>query len=405
MKNRKYTYKTAMPKAWRKKKRKKRHAIDALRHKKNTTKQFNRPIPSLYWKQKKWKQFKKPISAWKLLSILALSSLMMIILVIPSLVVVPFGDDHTNESSAKPANEANKKQPEAESDSAAEIAKDSAFTVAVKRADTEKVEDVSLEDYVAGVVASEMPAEFELEALKAQSLAARTFIVNHLLHQGTPDAEVTDTVQHQVYKSEADLQKQWGKDYNQKMDKVKKAVAATKGEILTYDNSPITPAFFSTSNGYTENSEDYWDNELPYLRSVKSGWDKNSPKFLEQQIFPINEVEEALNIQLPKNTKVPTELNRTESNRVEELKLADQTFSGRDVREKLNLRSSDFSIEQKNNHLIFTTKGFGHGVGMSQYGANGMAKEGKKYDDIVKYYYQDIEINKITETAPTLVAK
>src|SRR5690625_5933357 len=94
------------------------------------------------------------------------------------------------------------------------------------------------------------------------------------------------------------------------------------------------------------------------------------------------------------------EATRTKSERISELKLADHTFSGRDIREKLELQSSDFTIEQKDNHLIFTTKGFGHGIGMSQYGANGMAKEGKEYDDIVNYYYKDIEVNSITETAP-----
>ena len=189
------------------------------------------------------------------------------------------------------------------------------------------------------------------------------------------------------------------------MDKINKAVAATQGEIITHNDAPITPAFFSTSNGFTENSEDYWDNELPYLRSVKSDWDKDSPKYLDQQVFTISQIESVLGIDLPANSEIPIDATRTKSERISELKLADHTFSGRDIREKLQLQSSDFTIEQKDNHLIFTTKGFGHGIGMSQYGANGMAKEGKKYEDIVNYYYKDIEVNSITETAPTLVAK
>jgi stage II sporulation protein D len=251
-----------------------------------------------------------------------------------------------------------------------------------------------------------MPAEFEAEALKAQALTAITYIVNHLLHQDNPgDSEVTDTVQHQVYKSEQDLQKQWGKEFEPKMKKVKEAVAATSGQILTYKNAPITPAFFSTSNGYTENSEDYWDNELPYLRSVKSKWDEDSPKFADQATFPISQVEAALNVSLPHTGQIPVEVSRTDSNRVSKLEIGGQTFSGREIREKLELQSSDFSIKQKNNHLIFTTKGFGHGIGMSQYGANGMAKEGKNYEDIVKYYYKDVEVSTINETTPTLVAK
>lgn len=414
MKNRKYIHKTAMPKAWKKKKPKRYQAkypsVSDRKPSKNTSDQIDRPKMSPTLKQKKFDFRNKSSSKWRLPSILFLSSLIIIILIIPTLVVVPFDKDKDKE---KEAAATEKEKPEAESESKSEPestvelpAGDSQFSVAVMRSDTENVEDVSLETYVAGVVASEMPADFEVEALKAQALAARTYIVNHLLHQDNPEnSEVTDTVQHQVYNNEDDLQKQWGKDFEWKMDKVKEAVGATKGKILTYDNAPITPAFFSTSNGYTENSEDYWDNEMPYLRSVKSDWDEDSPKFLDQQVFPISQVAETLNVNLPTSGEIPIELNRTKSQRVSELTLADNTFSGRDVREKLQLQSSDFSIKQKNDHLIFTTKGFGHGIGMSQYGANGMAKEGKKYEDIVKYYYKDVEVSTITDTAPKLVAK
>lgn len=412
MKNRKYIHKTAMPKAWKKKKPKRyqtKYPFASNRmHSKSTSDQTNQPKVGPTSEQKKFHFRNKSSSTWKLPSIVFLSSLILIILIIPTLVVVPFNKDKEKEA-ATTENEKPESTAESESnpESTVELPTgDSQFSVAVMRSDTESVEDVSLEKYVAGVVASEMPADFELEALKAQALAARTYIVNHLLHQDNPESsDVTDTVQHQVYKGEEDLRKLWGKDFKWKMDKVNEAVAATQGKILTYDNEPITPAFFSTSNGYTENSEDYWDNEMPYLRSVKSSWDKNSPKFLDQEVFPISQVAETLNVDLPTSGKIPIEVDRTESKRVSELTLADNTFSGRDVREKLQLQSSDFSIKQKNDHLIFTTKGFGHGVGMSQYGANGMAKEGKKYEDIVQYYYKDIEVSSITETAPTLVAK
>src|SRR5699024_1249324 len=142
-----------------------------------------------------------------------------------------------------------------------------------------------------------------------------------------------------------------------------------------------TPSYFSTSNGFTENSEDYWENKIPYLRSVESPWDEQSPKFLDQQIFTIDDLATVLNVELPENTYIPMDVTRTESNRVKQFTLADHTFTGRDIREKLKLQSSDFSVKQKNNHLIFTTKGYGHGVGMSQYGANGMAKDGKSYKE------------------------
>src|SRR5690625_1279434 len=141
------------------------------------------------------------------------------------------------------------------------------------------------------------------------------------------------------------------------MEKISKAVTETASEILIYNDEPITPAFFSTSNGYTENSEDYWESELPYLRSVESKWDEKSPKYISQHTFTIDEIEKLLNISLQRNTSIPIEISRTDSNRIKTLKIADQQFSGRKVRELLNLPSNDFSIEQRNDHFIFTTKG------------------------------------------------
>lgn len=287
-----------------------------------------------------------------------------------------------------------------------EVPQDEAITVPVMRTETNKVETVPLEKYVIGVVASEMPAEFELEALKAQALAARTFVVNQLMNS-RDDEEVTvlDTVDHQVYNDENELRNIFGSDFHWKLEKVEQAVLETESEILTYEDRPITPAFFSTSNGYTENSEDYWESELPYLRSVTSKWDEQSPKFLSQHTFTIEEMETLLNITLQRDVSIPIELNRTESNRVKSFIIADNTFTGRQIRERLSLPSNDFSIEQRHDHFIFTTKGYGHGVGMSQYGADGMAKEGKSYKEIVSYYYKDVSISNLTDIAPLFAMK
>ncbi|MDC3411804.1 stage II sporulation protein D [Aquibacillus sp. 3ASR75-11] len=326
-------------------------------------------------------------------------SLFTVILVVPTLIVVPF--IQSNGELKASVNEGGEEPVVLDASS-------SPFSVSVFRTQTSEVEKVPLELYVTRVVASEMPADFELEALKAQALAARTYIVK-FLQQGTEDtvpegADVTDTVQYQVYKNETDLRKAWGEDYSWKMNKIKKAVVQTAGKIITYDGQPITPAFFSTSNGYTENSENYWSNKLPYLRSVASPWDKQSPKFEDQKTLPISKVEELLGVSIDPAAEAVAEIKRTESKRVDQITIGGKTFSGRDVREKLDLRSSDFTIKQKNNHLIFTTQGFGHGVGMSQYGANGMAKEGKNYKDIVKYYYNGIKIDEVTTAAPKLAA-
>jgi len=343
---------------------------------------------------------KRPSGAttlWKLPMVLFLAGLMVMILIIPTLIVIPYGDDDEREAMAV--------EQEAE-EIQTKTASASPFSVEVMRTNADEVEDVPLEQYVLGVVASEMPSEFEVEALKAQGLAARTYIINHLLYQdGKEDFDVTDGTEHQVYQSEEELRQSWGSDYEENIKKLTEAVASTEGEILTYEDTPITPAFFSTSNGYTENSEDYWENELPYLRSVESPWDEESPKFMDQKVFTIGEVEAALGVELANDQAIPVEVTRTGSERVSEMKLADHQFTGRETRDKLDLQSSDFEVEQNQDHMIFTTKGFGHGIGMSQYGANGMAKEGKDYEDIVNYYYQDIEISTVTETAPTLVAK
>lgn len=336
---------------------------------------------------------------WKHPSVFFVGLMFCVILIIPTLVVIPFSDQSKEDVKEQASKSGKAKETIAEID-------EPSLTVGVERSATNKIENVPLESYVKGVVASEMPVDFEIEALKAQSLAARTYIVNHLLIDGKSDKpKVTDTVQHQVYKNDEELRALWGQNYDNNMKKLDQAVASTQGEILTYQKKPITPAFFSTSNGKTENSEDYWENKLPYLRSVKSPWDKSSPKFSDQEILTSAQFTEALGVSAQAIDPSKMEIHRTDSGRVKELRVANQKFSGREVREKLGLSSSDFEIEQKQNHIVLKTKGYGHGVGMSQYGANGMAKEGKKYQDIVQYYYQDIEIRSVQEAAPALVVK
>lgn len=324
---------------------------------------------------------------WKRSSIILMSIFVVIILIIPSVIVIPFieageNKDLTPEQSQEPVT----------------VEEESPPVIKVFRTNANKVEKVPLEVYVARVVASEMPAEFELEALKAQALAARTFLVKHLLH-GSEDvpggADVLDTVDHQVYKSEEELRRIWGTDFSWKMSRINQAVNETKGEIITYKGEPITAAFFSTSNGYTENSEDYWQNSIPYLRSVQSPWDKQSPKFLNQKIVPLSDVENKLGVDFDQKPVV-SHLSRTESKRVEKVIIGGKSFTGREVREALGLHSSDFSIAKKDNYLIFTTRGYGHGVGMSQYGANGMALEGKNYKEIIEHYYQGAEVSDIS---------
>jgi stage II sporulation protein D len=268
--------------------------------------------------------------------------------------------------------------------------------VAVYRTTSKQMEKLPLETYVTGVVAAEMPADFEMEALKAQALTARTYIVRQITtgdRVGLPEgADTSDTEFHQVYKNNQDLQKLWGADYNWKIERVNEAVKATAGQILTYEGKPIEATFFSTSNGFTENSEDYWSNTFPYLRSVSSPWDKTSPKFSDQVILSINEFESKLGVKVANKTEVGKITERTAGKRVGKVAINGKILTGKEIREKLGLKSTDFSWTVKGDNIVINTKGYGHGVGMSQYGANGMATEGKNYQQIVKHYYQGVEI-------------
>lgn len=310
------------------------------------------------------------------------------IFAIPALIVLPFTDPKESEGVAVQA-----RAPAAK-------ATDPAVAVTVSRHETNKVQTLSLRDYLIGVVASEMPAEFQSEALKAQALAARTYIVKILLDKGERDNNdpiVSDTPTNQVFKSRTELKKAWGADYGWKIKKIEKAVDATAGQVLTYDGQLISPSFFSTSNGYTENAEDYWKYSYPYLKSVKSPWDLKSPKYKKTVALSVQAVEKALNIRLPKTDgPVGSVMKRTAGKRVASFKIGGKTFTGREIRESLNLRSTDFSMVRQGSEVLVTTKGYGHGVGMSQYGANGMAEEGKDYKAIVKYFYKGVAVSDVS---------
>ncbi|WP_209123342.1 stage II sporulation protein D [Alkalihalobacillus sp. BA299] len=282
-------------------------------------------------------------------------------------------------------------------------------SVSVYRAKESKIEEVQLEEYVMGVVASEMPAEFEIEALKAQALTARTYILKQMLEPSDfalPEgATVTDTVHHQVYKNQEQLKEEWGSDFEWRINRIREAVLSTQGQVLTFDGSPITAAFFSTSNGFTENSEDYWQNAYPYLRSVASPWDANSPRFTATTTFSVSEFQQKLEVQLPSDGSVGQIINRTDGKRVATVNINGKKLTGRDVREKLELDSSDFKWYRQGNQIVIETKGWGHGVGMSQYGANGMAKEGKSYQDIIEHYYQGVSVSPVDPYIGDLVVK
>ncbi|MGF6953317.1 stage II sporulation protein D [Neobacillus sp. B4I6] len=331
--------------------------------------------------------------------------LIALTLIIPAVLVLPFSDEHR--ASGKLGEDLTKTP--AKETKAVPTSSDPAVEVAVFRTSKSQIENVPLEDYLVGVVAAEMPTEFKEEALKAQALTARTYIVKRLLSKDTlgvpKGAQVTDTQIHQVYMNDDELRREWGMEYDAKRKKILNAVRATAGQILAYDGEPIDALFFSTSNGYTENSEDYWAGNIPYLRSVSSPWDKNSPKFNSQKVMTVHQFEARLGVKLGSGSTIGKIVDRTEGKRVGKVDFNGKVLSGRDIRDKLNLRSSDFAWKRKGDNIIISTKGFGHGVGMSQYGANGMAMEGKNYKEIVKHYYQGVEITSADQMLDTVTAK
>ncbi len=266
--------------------------------------------------------------------------------------------------------------------------------IRVYRDKTKKIDSLPLEDYVSHVLAGEMPVNFDIEALKAQAVAARTYAVRKMNLRKEKQYDVVDTVSDQVYLDDETLKKNWGKEYEEKINKIKSAVIQTKGQYLTYNDEIITAFFFSTSSGKTENSEEVFVKALPYLTSVDSSWDSISPVYHDSKTFTLKDFYNKLNLNYSP-TLVYKVTEKSEAGSVKQITINNKEFTGKEVRQKLNLRSTYFSITKKDTNITINTKGFGHGVGMSQYGAEAMAQNGKKYDEILKYYYQGVEIKKI----------
>lgn len=248
--------------------------------------------------------------------------------------------------------------------------------------------ELSLEEYILGVVAGEMPASFNMEALKAQAIASRTYAMYNVLKNNSVETTTSD----QVYLSLDEMQEKWGRDFSIYYNKIKDAVINTKNLVMKKDGQVFKSFYFSMSNGYTEDSMTVFK-EISST-SVASPWDNESlKKFKVTTEFTMEELKTKLNIE-NEITNIEI-LNIDDTNRVEKIKVNDKTFTGIEFRQLLNLRSTDFSIKKEDNMYFITTKGYGHGVGMSQYGANGMANEDYDYKEILNHYYQNIEITTI----------
>lgn len=249
--------------------------------------------------------------------------------------------------------------------------------------------NLNMTDYLIGVVSSEMPASFNLEALKAQSVLARTYA----LKAKQTGKKLTDTVSTQSYIDIDQMKNKWGKSFNTYYNKIKNAVENTNGEYLSYNGNYIEALYHSTNNGKTESSLDVFGNYYPYLISVSSEYDKNASSYLRTINMPLDTISNKLGLSL-NNDSVISILSYTDGGNIKEININGNNFSGKKVRELLGLRSADFDISISDNNANITTKGYGHGVGMSQYGANGMANAGYSYKDILSHYYPGTTLTK-----------
>jgi len=286
-----------------------------------------------------------------------------------------------------------------------DIKSEQGITLKVYNTNTNKVEVMDLEQYIMGVVVAEMPLKFNIEALKSQALAARTYTLVRIKKYGGkgcvdhPEADIcTNSAHCQAYKDPNGA----GKD----IDKLKQAVEETRGQVITYENKLIDAVFHSTSGGKTENSEEIWTNRVPYLRSVISEHEEGSPKLITQKEISADNFIESIKT-LDKSVKINKKnllkeikiLDRSDGGRITKIQIGDKIFKGENVKGALGLNSSNFSIRMSKNSVLFTVIGYGHGIGMSQYGADGMAANGAKYEEIIKHYYQGVEIARIGDLA------
>lgn len=269
-----------------------------------------------------------------------------------------------------------------------------------------RVIDLPLEEYVKGVVAAEMPAEFHPEALRAQAVAARTYAVNHMKVFGGegcrehPEADVcADPAAGQAWLSGADLRRKWGfLRFPRHWRKVSEAVEATRGLVIVYEQRPIDAVFHAASGGRTEDAEQVWGRPVPYLRSVSSPdlgnkYDATRSTFTLPEVASRTGVEAASLERLRRLGREPLAvLDRTPSGRAALVRVGDREMTGREFRQALGLNSALFSLRLAGDRVEVTSSGYGHGVGMSQYGAQALALQGKSFDAILRHYYAGVEI-------------
>lgn len=273
--------------------------------------------------------------------------------------------------------------------------------IAVWNHKTETLEHLPLGEYLTGVVAAEMPANFHLEALKVQAIVARTYTIAKLRANGGggcalhPEADIcTDSTHCQAWIAKEEAVAKW--PFFQQRSywrKILRAVAETEAQVVTYQGNLIDAVYHSTCGGTTENSEDVWTNAIPYLRSVQCGFCSASPHQSDTITFSAASVAEKLGVPL-EELKISV-LSSTACGRIIQVSTGQETIRGLEFRQRLGLRSSRISWLREETSYTFTSVGYGHGVGLCQYGADGMAKQGYKAQEIIQKYYTGVQLVRV----------
>ena len=273
-------------------------------------------------------------------------------------------------------------------------------TISVFRTVSNKTESIPMLEYVCGSVAAEMPLAYHEEAIKAQAVACHT---NALRQKSISKAQdkshiSDDTTVHQGYIDKAQRKEKWGEDFEKYENKLQKAVKEVENEALYYKDDLCVAAFCAISNGKTENAESLWNTPIPYLTTVESEGDALSPRYLSTLSFSKDEFNEiAIKIKALENpaddlTDVIKITKKSSAGTVLKAEINGKEFTGEEIRKAFSLRSPTFKIETTNNTVTFTVYGYGHGIGMSQYGANYLAENGYSYQEILKHYYTGAKI-------------
>jgi stage II sporulation protein D len=273
---------------------------------------------------------------------------------------------------------------------------------------TATVVSLPLEDYVTGVVAAEMPTSFDLEALKAQAVLARTFAIRHLRAAGgpgvvgRPGADVTTDIwaDGQAWLSEADAHRQWGVfAFYGRWQKVREAVQGTAGLVLASQGVPIEVAYHSTCGGATENSEDVWTEAVPYLRGVADPWCAGSPWATKETDVSPDLLERVFGLEAgtlaaggDQRRPYVQITEETTSGRAMRIRVGEKEVTSSEFRKALGLPSARFTYTTAEGVLHIVTQGYGHGVGLCQYGADGLARSGKDYREILAFYFAGTEV-------------